>query len=221
MLERLKRRMEELLERMEAPGRAAAGYEVDDVLAGMRDELIEARAETAKLSADLSSIEARLAAERRKLEDCRRRARLAEGIEDQETHRIARDFEARHRARCDTLEEKLRSGREELERRTAETEQMTRQLKAAVAQRDQLAVRLQRTGRSRGGARLTGADLLEEFQRLESRIGDAAELEDARRELDEELGERGAPPAPPADPEGEAERRLRELKRELGAEEEG
>jgi len=126
MFERLKETLRDALSRASSPqGRAA--------LAQMRDALVQAKVGLGDLRHGIDRTRSRLEAERAELETVRRRGKLAAGIDDRETVRIAEQYERRHGERVAVLEKKLAAQEEELALAEHEIDEMTAQLKAAHA----------------------------------------------------------------------------------------
>ncbi|TFG64129.1 MAG: hypothetical protein E4H28_05545, partial [Gemmatimonadales bacterium] len=91
MFKKLKSAIDSALSSLE--GRSGRqGEDIDRLLAGMREELIDAKATTPRLEAALEKLRSRHANERSKGEDCVRRAGQAEEIGDTETQRVAVEF---------------------------------------------------------------------------------------------------------------------------------
>lgn len=190
MLGRLRHTLSKALDALEG-GRAVSREEIDRILAGMREELIEARAGLRKREEEVEDFEQRLAGLRDRPDvDA---AQLAE---------LAAEVEAR---------------RAELEEERDEVEALTDRFQEAVRRRDILLTRDRRT-RAAKAAREAGEEEIQEFEQVEDEIHrDALEAE-AERELEEDLeggGERS--PAPEeAFREAEGDEMLRELKRRMG-----
>jgi predicted nucleic acid-binding Zn-ribbon protein len=104
------------------------------VASQMREAVIEARASLEAMKQGIGATERRLAAERQQLEDAERRGRLAAGIDDAETVRVAEEFATRHRERVTVLEGKLAAQQAELELAQREYDDMKAQL--VTAERD-------------------------------------------------------------------------------------
>lgn len=94
---------------------AAGSADLRDVLAQMRQAVIEARASIEAMRQDLAETEAKLQAQRKAMADAARRGRLAQGIQDEETVEVAARFADKHRERVEILEQKLEAQRSELE----------------------------------------------------------------------------------------------------------
>jgi phage shock protein A len=85
-----------------------AGAEGGDARArAVYREIASARNQLARLDADIGDCRLRLHNEREQVDACERRRRLAAGIGDDETARVAADFLARHQERADVLARKL------------------------------------------------------------------------------------------------------------------
>ena len=103
-----------------------------EMLSGMRDAVIEARAALEAMKQGITKTEQRLTVERKQLKDAERRGRMAGEIDDQETVEVAELFTAKHRERVEVLEDKLESQRAELALAERELEEMKGQLKNAA-----------------------------------------------------------------------------------------
>ncbi|HEX5436297.1 MAG TPA: hypothetical protein VFW98_04010 [Gemmatimonadaceae bacterium] len=113
--------------------RASSPAEGRAVLALMREALVEAKVGLDGVKTAIKATTAQLAAERAELETIRRRGRLAAQIHDEETVRVAAQFEQRTAERVAVLERKLEA--EQAEQALAESEiaEMTAQYKSAAA----------------------------------------------------------------------------------------
>lgn len=85
-----------------------------DAAPGLREALIEFKVIVGQLREELARTEGQLDAARRDADDYERRGRLAAGIQDAETVRIAEEFLAKARERVDILERKVLVQRDEL-----------------------------------------------------------------------------------------------------------
>jgi hypothetical protein len=103
------------------------------LLAAMRETLVRARMGLDDLRRSCEETRKRLAQEVREHETAERRRVLAEQIGDAETVTIAVKFVAHHAERIAVLQRKLESQEAELVLVEGEVEEMTTQLKAAVA----------------------------------------------------------------------------------------
>ena len=113
--------------------RASSPAEGREVLALMRDAIIQAKVAVRELRSGVEETRKRLAAERERLETVRRRGRLAAEINDAETVRIAAEYERRHAERVAVLERKLSAQEAEVTLAEQEVADMTARLKAAGA----------------------------------------------------------------------------------------
>lgn len=100
-----------------------------DLRGQMHRAAVEGRAALTKMRDDLQQAERALTAERQQLDDARRRGRLAEGIDDQETAEVAHRFVTKHEERVGVLEQKVEAQRAELGLAEREVEEMVAQWK--------------------------------------------------------------------------------------------
>lgn len=194
------------LDRDQVPGA------VDRLLAGMRDELADAKVRIKELEDQIARADAESAREKKEAETARRRGTLAAGIDDKETVQLAEQYAARHEERQRILEQKGAALRQELVIRQKEVEEMLAQVKEAQAKRDGLAATSGRTGarESLGAA----DDLFAELDRMAEAIGD----EDARAKAAEDFADLDLdadPDLPPPPPPVDFDARLEELKRRM------
>src|SRR5207237_5235514 len=98
---------------------------------GLHDALLELKVAAGQSRDALGAAERELAAERQRLEDAERRGRLAAGISDTETGRIAGEFAAKHRERSALLERKVAVIRDELAYVEREYQSLHAQLQSA------------------------------------------------------------------------------------------
>lgn len=191
MFEGLRRRLRAALDSLER--RLAGGDradEMDRLLAGMREELIEARAALEKRRERVRGYERRLA----RLE--------GSGVDPSDLARLAREVEGRRR---------------EVEEEAREVEALGRRYREATRRRDAL-LASERRARASREVREAGGEAVESFERAEERIEDGERLARAERELAGEMDPEGSSGDPAADEElrrVEADAILRELKREL------
>lgn len=224
MFRRVKRMLDEALDRLEAKIDSVSDDDVDRLIGAMREELVETKARIPELEELLTSQLRQADREREEAEACARRAEQAEEIGDAETVEVARRFETRHRQRMEVLVKKAEATRAELLQSRDEVEQMTSQLKEALARRDSLGIQSRRARSIEN--RASRADAADEFDRMAERVEGASDVDEARRELDRELDpslERSSPSDYARERERremDAERMLRELKRRMGVDEE-
>lgn len=220
MFKKLRNAIDDALSALE--GRTDPTGEVDDVLAGMREELIEAKSALPRLEAGIEKLRRMRAAERKRAEDCVRRAGQAKEIGDTETLRLAVEYGERHRERARVYAEKLAAAEAELAMQRKSVREMSDQLKSAMTHRDALKIRARRT-KSTEGLRGTSDSAASRFDRMVEDIEEEAARADASRDLDEELGLGGgggftstsADPGPGVDAEALADLQLEELKRRM------
>lgn len=193
MLGKLRHTLSKALDALEGGG-VVSPEEIDRILAGMREELIEARAALRKREEEVEDFERRLAQlrDRPELDP----TQLAE------------------------LEAEVEGRRAEVEEEREEVEALTDRFQEAVRRRDILLTRDRRT-RAAETMRESGEEEIRQFEQVEAEIHrDALEAE-AERELEEEL-EGGRADRPAASEEAfrqaEADEMLRELKRRMGME---
>lgn len=223
MFKKLKEAIDGALSALE--GRADAAEDIDRVLAGMREELIQAKAALPRLEQGIEKLRKLQSGERKRAEDCVRRAGQAQEIGDTETLRLAVEYGERHRERAAMYGEKIRAAEAELAMQRRAVDEMADQLKSAMTHRDALKVRARRstTARALDGSGDTAAA---RFDRMAEDIEDEAARAEAARDLDEELdlgrerGFAGAGRGAPDDLDAEAlaELQLEELKRRMADE---
>ena len=127
MFEHLRQSLRDLLEGRVAPA------DRREMLAQMRDTLVQARVGLHDLREGVVATRKRLELERREHETVERRRRLAEGIGDTETVGIADRYVKLHAERLAVLVRKLEAQEDELALAESEIESMTRDLRAAAA----------------------------------------------------------------------------------------
>lgn len=98
-------------------------------LSAMQQDLNAARAALSRLQADIAQSKKDLAGEEESEQTARRRAEMAQRIDDEETARIALEFAARHAQRADILRRKATVLEEELVMRQEELGAMEQQVK--------------------------------------------------------------------------------------------
>ena len=127
MFEKLRQSLDDLLARATKPEDHRA------VLSQMKDALVHARVGLDGLRDGVRATQRRLDAERRELETMTRRKGLAQGINDAQTVAIAERFERQHGEKVAVLEAKLQAQEAELALVEREVEEMSRELKRAMA----------------------------------------------------------------------------------------
>lgn len=103
------------------------------VTSAMRDALMHAKLGISELKEGARTTESRLAAERVELDTVRRRQGLAAQINDAETVAIAERFAAQHAERVAVLEAKLMAQQQEIAMVEREYDEMSSQLRLAMA----------------------------------------------------------------------------------------
>lgn len=186
MFKKLKEAIESALDALEGKGGDTTREDVEKLLDGMREELIETKARLPVIEDQVAKL--RLAHEReiQKAEDCHRRAVQAQKIGDEETVDVALRFEAKHRVAVDVWVQKIEAAEAELAMQRQTVSEMTEELKEARARKDVLAIQARRAGsteRMRGGGR-SSAD---EFDRLADAIEREDDLGAASRAVDDDL----------------------------------
>lgn len=219
MFGRLRQALEDALDRLDARFGPDAGEDVERILAAMREELIETKARIPELEGLLERHERQRAAEKRRAEDCVRRASQAERIGDTETVEVAERFARQHLERVAVLERKIEATRADIAYHRSEAKEMAEQLRDAMARRDALGIQARRARAIERGQE--AGEAASAFDRMMDRTDRDAEVEAARRALDLDL-EPAARDATEVrdfaglDREANAERLLRELKRRMG-----
>jgi hypothetical protein len=127
MFEKLRESLRDAMSRASSPSEGRA------VLAMMREAIVEAKVGVSQIRSALDTSRAQLEHEQRELETVRRRGRLAADIDDQETVRVAAQFEQRYLARIDVLERKVAAQESELALAEREVAEMTSQLRAMAS----------------------------------------------------------------------------------------
>lgn len=195
---------------------------VDRLLVGMKDEIVDEKAQIAGLEAQLEKALAQAKLEGERGQTCRRREELARRIGDEETADVARDHALKHEGHHALLERKAEAIREELEFRRRTAEEMVAKFSEARSQRDALSAQ---AGRSEARDSFAEADdLFGELDRMSEKIegerskGEAAEILDSldldgRSDYHVELDDQ-----PPAREEIDVDAALAELKRRMGQE---
>jgi len=219
MFKKLRRAIESALDSLEGRSGDASREDIEKLLDGMRDELIETKARIPVLEADLSKLQLAHEREVKQADDCHRRATQAQSIGDDETVEVALRFEAKHRVAVDVWVQKIEAARADLALQRQTVSEMTEQLKQARARKDVLTIQSRRAGsteRMRGGGRSS----VDEFDRLADAIEREEDLGAAGREVEDDLERGGGPGGPGGQRRGLskedlAELQLEELKRRM------
>lgn len=195
---------------------------VDRLLHGMREEVTDAKTRLHDLQEGIRRALAEAEREKREMETCERRERMARQIGDEETAGVAGDFARKHRERKDVLEQKALALQKELDLRKREIEAMLKQIKEAQKKRDTLAAEL-----GRGSARESireSKGLFDELDRMAEKMGDEGRQAEAAEELYRDTAaedwesDLGLDAEPPPRQEVDMDARLAELKKRMGQE---
>lgn len=183
--------------------------EVAELLSRMRREMVAARAALPEYAATVQRLRAALQREHASLAECERRGRLAAGIGDAETARVAEQFAERHRDQSHLLQRKIEAAEAEHLLRQRETEEMSRLYQEADAGRFALVAELRRARTRRSLHQLDHS--FGEFARMEDAVAEQAHYAEALAALANDAEPR--PHRPPK--EDDVEQRLAELKRRM------
>lgn len=220
MFSKIKRMLDQTLDRLESKFEGVSDDDVGRLIGAMRDELVETKTRIPELETLLESLLRQADEEKERAEACDRRARQAEEIGDTETLEVARRFETQHRQRLEVLVMKAEATRAEILQHRDEVEEMTEQLKEAMNRRDSLGIQARRAKAI--DSRTSGLDAVDAFDRMAEKVSRETDVDSARQELDRELDPLASEPIPRdyrserARRELEADEMLRELKRRMG-----
>jgi len=196
MFEKIRSKLSELMDAL-GGDRALSREEIDRVLAGMRDELIETRARLRKREEEVADYERRLAALRDR--------------DDVDPGQLAE------------LEREVARRRSEMEEERRTVQELSERFREAVRRRDVLLAK-DRRSRASETVREAAEEEVRDFDRFEERVEEEAHRVEADREVEEALG---GDEARPGEEESEleatfrdarADEQLRELKRRMGME---
>lgn len=226
MFRRFREKIERALERREAE-RALSRDDIDRILHGMRDELIELRARIPKLEKETERLAARAQRQIQGAELAHGKAKEAERAGRAEEAHTAMETARRALHEAEDLRTRTADMQGELGQLKAEYAEKLDQFKDAERNRSALIARSRRVGTSRRLDELVRGpgSGLKRFERAEEDIETAEDMVEAAREVDEALGERPALREFETDLElrkleaareaDEIEERLSELKRQL------
>ncbi|MDH3205890.1 MAG: hypothetical protein OEO79_04720 [Gemmatimonadota bacterium] len=195
---------------------------VDRLLGGMKDEIVDEKAQVAGLEAQLEQAMAQSKLEAERGLTCRRREEMARRIADEKTADVAAQHAVKHEGHHRVLEKKVEAIREELEFRRRTMDEMMAKFNEARDKRDALSAT---AGRSDArGSFATADDLFGELDRMAEKIegerskGEAAEILDSL-DLDGDSDYHVELDAqPPKREEMDVDAALAELKRRMGEE---
>lgn len=191
---------------------------VDKLLAGMKREIVDEKAQVAGLEDQLEKTRAQIQRLVDETATARRREEMARRIDDQETVTLAVQYAVKADGHRAVLEKKVTALQEELEFRQRTVDEMYAQFDLAQEKRDALTAT---TGRSGARESLSAADdLFSELDRMADKIegnksrGDAAEAFDAL-DLDEPSEYHVSMEDEPPREELDVDAALEELKRRM------
>lgn len=230
MFKRFREKIERALERREAE-RPLSRDEVSRLLHGMREELIEMKSRIPRFERQAMDLDKRAAQQVHRAELAYNKARESQGSGDMDEAQTATEAARDALSHTEDLRRQADESRGEAERLKGEYAAKMDQLKEAERNRDVLVARSRRATTARKlDDMLRGPDSgLGRFERAEDDIEAAEDLAAAEREVSEALGER--PPAKQIETDyelrqleaakeaDEIEERLKELKRQMEAEE--
>lgn len=154
---------------------------VDRLLVGMRDEIVDEKAEVSGLEQQLEKTLGQIQRENENAHTCRRREDMARKIGDEETATLAAQHAEKHEGHLALLKKKAEAMREELEFRRRTVEEMVAKFEEARGKRDALSATAGRAGARDSFAEAD--DLFGELDRMAAKI----EGEDSRAEAAEIL----------------------------------
>ncbi len=230
MFKRFREKIERALERREAE-RPLSRDEVDRLLHGMREELIEMKSRVPRFERQAMDLDKRAAQQVQRAELAYNKARESQGSGSMDEAHMATEAARDALTHAEDLRRQADEARGEAERLKGEYAEKMDQLKEAERNRDVLIARSRRATTARKlDDMLRGPESgLGRFERAEDDIDAAEDLAAAEREVSEALGER--PPAKEIETDyqlrqleaakeaDEIEERLKELKRQMEAEE--
>ena len=132
MIGKLKRKLDQLLSSLENRAGADPSEDITRVLAGMREELIDAKATIPELEKQIENYGKLRKRELQRAADAERRGRQAAEIDDAETVEVAARFELKHLSRAQLYEQKTEAAVAELALQRRTVTEMTTQLKSAM-----------------------------------------------------------------------------------------
>jgi len=190
---------------------------VDSILRGMVEETTDAQSRLRAIEDDLEETRQLRAEEADHVATMARRREMAAEIDDEETARLASEFEAKHRERLEVFTAKEEALSREVRLLRAEVKEMLVQVKDARAKRAGLSAQAGRTDTRQTMSETQ--DLFQAFERMEERIdGTGAEAEAAEtiyREF-ESADLQIDLDAPPPHQDVDFDAALAELKRRMG-----
>lgn len=163
---------------------------VDSLLREMKREAADTKADISRLEDEIEKAVRGASSEKKREETCRRRAKMAKDIGDEETARVALEYAVKHQSRREMLEHKALASKEELDLRKGEFAEMIETIKDADKNRATLAAT---AGRSKARNSIEGADdLFAELDRIAEDIEGDEDRREASQEVEEALYDREA-----------------------------
>jgi phage shock protein A len=226
MFKRFREKIERALERRESE-RPLSRDEVDRLLHGMREELIEMKSRIPRLERQAMDVDKRAAREVQRAEIAYNKARESQGSGNMEEAQMATEAAKDALSHAEDLRRQADEARGEAERLKGEYAEKMDQLKEGERNRDVLIARSRRatTARKLDDMLRSPESGLGRFERAEDDIEAAEDLAAAEREVSEALGERPRTKEIETDYElrqleaakeaDEIEERLKELKRQM------
>jgi hypothetical protein len=187
VFERLRDAIESMLDAATPPADARG------VAGRMQEAVVDAKAALVEMREQLADTERLLERERGQLEDAERRGKMAEGIDDDETTRIAEEYATKHREKAAVLARKLEAQQAELALAEREFAVMREQFKKVRVQAagGEISDRVESAWRdieSAGGAR-PGLDLKDELLRHQlDAAAKEATADEQLRQLKKKMG---------------------------------
>ncbi|MGD2044847.1 MAG: hypothetical protein PVJ80_01140 [Gemmatimonadota bacterium] len=155
---------------------------VDRLLVGMRDEIVDEKAEVSGLEQQLEKTLGQIQQETENAHTCRRREEMARKIDDEETATLAARHAEKHEGHLTLLQKKAEAMREELEFRRRTVQEMVAKFEEARGKRDALSAT---AGRSSARESFTEADdLFGELDRMAEKIEGEGSRAEAAEILD-------------------------------------
>ncbi len=191
MFRKLRDKIERALERREA-ARPLTRDDLQQLLSGMRSELIEMRSRIPRMEKQAETLTARAQQQIQRAEFAHRKAQEAESAGNAADAQNALEAARRALDGAEDMRVQAAEARAELETMKAEYAEKLEQLKLAERNKSVMLARSRRTGTAaKLDDLLRGPDSgIRRFERAEEDIESAEDLAAATRELEEDLGER-------------------------------
>ena len=191
----------------------------DKLLVGMKNEIVEEKAQVAGLESQIEKTEAEITQLEKQIETARRREEMAREIEDDDTVKAAAEFATKAESHLVVLKKKELALLEELQFRRGTLDEMWTQFNEAQEKRDALTATTTRSGARESIS--AADDLFDQLDRMADKIeGTEAEAEAAQAfdelDLDGPSEFHVDVETPPAREELDVDAALAELKRRMG-----